>query len=306
MPIPKYYQLMMPILQSLSGREAIPVRVIREKLSKDLELTDEEMMQKLPSGRGNVFMDRVGWAATYLKKAQLLTSPKRGVYQITERGIKAIQENPDDILRYLERFDEFRSFKTHVNPDGAQSEADTDSVQFQMQNQDITPDEMIENAKNIYEHELKDQLLQRLQEIDPYKFENVIVMLMEKMNYGVGSLTPKSHDGGIDGIIDEDELGLDKIYLQAKRYSDNNRVNEKEMRDFVGALATKPFSKAVFVTTSFFDQKAKQTARDAQGKNIRLIEGDELVALMIKHNIGVQTKQLIELKQLDNDFFYEE
>ena len=306
MPIPKYNQFMMPVLKFLSSKEATHVRTIREQLATEFKLTEEDIMQKLPSGRGSLFVDRVGWAVTYLKKAQLIDSPKRGLYQITERGIKAIQENPEDMLEYLEKFDEFRAFKTRVYPGATQSEAESDSTQFQMKNQDITPDEMIENAKNIYEHELKDQLLQRLQEIDPYKFENVIVMLMEKMNYGVGSLTPKSHDGGIDGVIDEDELGLDKIYLQAKRYADSNRVNEKEMRDFVGALATKPFNKAVFVTTSFFDQKAKQTARDAQGKNIRLIEGDELVALMIKHNIGVQTKQLIELKQLDNDFFYEE
>ena len=304
MPIPKYHQLMIPFLKVLSSNGDLPLKKIKEKLADVLNLTEEDLREKLPSGR-NLYINRVEWAAAYLKKANLVKSPKRGVYQIIERGIKALQDNPDNMLSYLEQYDEYRSFKLSQDPN-SQSEKNNDSSQFQSQNHDITPDEMIENVQNIYEHELKDQLLKSLQEIDPYKFENIIVMLMEKMNYGVGSLTPKSHDGGIDGIIDEDELGLDKIYLQAKRYSDNNRVNEKEMRDFVGALATKPFSKAVFVTTSFFDPKAKQTARDAQGKNIRLIEGDELVALMIKHNIGVQTKQLIELKQLDNDFFYEE
>lgn len=305
MPVPKYNELILPFLNALSEKEALPNNLIRQKIAKSLNLNSDELMEKMPNGQ-NKFVYRIAWAATYSKKAGLAISPKRSVFQITERGLKALQDNPSDILKYLQQFEEFRMFRSHNDHTPNAMTIDNDSTQFLLRNQDLTPDEMIENAKNIYEHELKDELLQRLQEIDPYKFENVIVMLMEKMNYGAGSLTPKSHDGGIDGVIDEDELGLDKIYLQAKRYSDNNRVNEKEMRDFVGALATKPFNKAVFVTTSFFDQKAKQTARDAQGKNIRLIEGDELVTLMIKHNIGVQTKQMIELKQMDNDFFYEE
>ena len=128
---------------------------------------------------------------------------------------------------------------------------------------------------------------------------------MEKMNYGIGKMTKLSHDGGIDGIIDEDELGLEKIYLQAKRYSDN-KVNEKEMQNFAGALGCSPVRKGVFITTSYFDEKAKRKAASLQGKVIRLVDGDELTRLMIKHNVGVQTKTKIEIKKLDEDFFSEE
>jgi restriction system protein len=148
-------------------------------------------------------------------------------------------------------------------------------------------------------------LLAKLKTVDPIRFERIVLDLMEKMNYGVGSMTQTSHDGGIDGIINEDELGLEKIYLQAKRYSDN-KVNEKEMQNFVGALGCSPVRKGVFITTSFFDERAKKKAENAQGKVLRLIDGEELTKLMIKHNVGVQIKTKIEIKKIDEDFFIDE
>ena len=155
---------------------------------------------------------------------------------------------------------------------------------------------------------MQKELLSKLKQVDPVRFEQIVLTLMEKMNYGVGSMTKLSHDGGIDGIIDEDELGLEKIYLQAKRYSDN-KVNEKEMQNFAGALSCSPVRKGVFITTSYFDEKAKKKAEDASKKGliIRLINGEELTRLMIKHNVGVQPKQPpIEIKKIDEDFFTEE
>ena len=163
----------------------------------------------------------------------------------------------------------------------------------------------MENAQALYFESLQKELLAKLKQVDPVRFERIVLDLMEKMNYGVGQMTKLSHDGGIDGIIDEDELGLEKIYLQAKRYSEN-KVNEKEMQNFAGALGCSTVRKGVFITTSFFDERAKKKAASVQGKVIRLIDGQELTTLMIKHNIGVQTKTRIEIKKLDEDFFIEE
>ena len=166
---------------------------------------------------------------------------------------------------------------------------------------------MLDFVQNSYKENLQSELLLKLKSVDPVRIEEIVLNLMEKMNYGVGLMTKLSHDGGIDGIIDEDELGLEKIYLQAKRYSDN-KVNEKEMQNFAGALSCSPVRKGVFITTSYFDEKAKKKAEDASKKGliIRLINGDELTKLMIKHNIGVQIKTKIEIKKLDEDFFAED
>ena len=166
---------------------------------------------------------------------------------------------------------------------------------------------MLDFVKSSYMENLQSELLSKLKQVEPVRFEQIVLQLMEKMNYGIGQMTKLSHDGGIDGIIDEDELGLEKIYLQAKRYSDN-KVNEKEMQNFAGALSCSPVRKGVFITTSYFDEKAKKKAEDASKKGliIRLINGEELTKLMIKHNVGVQIKTIIEIKKLDEDFFSEE
>ena len=164
---------------------------------------------------------------------------------------------------------------------------------------------MISKAQALYSDNLQNELLEKLKQVDPVKFERIVLQLMEKMNYGIGSMTKMSHDGGIDGIIDEDELGLEKIYLQAKRYSDN-KVNEKEMQNFAGALGCSTVRKGVFITTSFFDEKAKQKAASVQGKVIRLINGTQLASLMIKHNIGVKPIEPIFIrKKIDEGFFIE-
>ena len=168
-----------------------------------------------------------------------------------------------------------------------------------------TPDEMLFSAQSVYNDNLQSELLSKLKQVDPVKFEQIVLKLMEKMNYGVGSMTPKSHDGGIDGIINEDELGLEKIYLQAKRYSDN-KVNEKEMVYFIGALTRAKVQKGVFITTSEYSDKAIRAAKESGNLRIKLVNGEELAKLMIKHNLGVQIKTQIEIKKLGEDFFSEE
>lgn len=297
MAIPKYDELMIPVLEVLSDKKEHRITEIVDILAKKLKLTNEELEEKISSG-SNKFAGRVGWARTYLKAAKLIDSPRRAYFVINERGEKALQDKPKDILNYLKQYNEFLEF---VKPN---KDEKTSNKNIQESKTD-TPDEMLAHAQDMYKENLQTELLTRLKQIDPVKFEQIVLQLMENMNYGVGSMTQKSHDGGVDGIIDEDELGLEKIYLQAKRYSDN-KVNEKEMQNFAGALGCSPVRKGVFITTSFFDERAKKKAASVQGKIIRLVDGEELTKLMIKHNLGVQVKTKIEIKKIDEDFFSEE
>lgn len=296
MSIPKYDELMIPVLEVLSDDKEHSITEIVDILGKKYKLTDEELSAEIPSG-GKLFYGRVGWARTYLKAAKLIDSPKRAYFTINKRGKQALKDKPNNMLSYLKQYDDFINFENRSKKSNTEKNY-TD-------NKNETPDEMLAHAQELYKDNLQIELLEKLKSIDPVKFERIVLQLMEKMNYGIGSMTKMSHDGGIDGIIDEDELGLEKIYLQAKRYSDN-KVNEKEMQNFAGALGCSTVRKGVFITTSFFDERAKQKAASVQGKVIRLINGDELTKLMIKHNIGVQVKDTIQIKKIDEDFFIEE
>ena len=298
MAIPKYDELMLPVLKVLSDEKEHSITEIVDILGKQYNLTEDEISAEIPSG-GKLFYGRVGWARTYLKSAKLIDSLKRAYFVINERGKKALIDKPSNMLQYLKQYDEFINFENR-------SRKNTNELEH-IDSKSETPDEMLAHAQELYKDNLQSELLEKLKSIDPIQFERIVLVLMEKMNYGVGSMTPTSHDGGIDGIIDEDELGLEKIYLQAKRYSDN-KVNEKEMQNFAGALSCSPVRKGVFITTSYFDERARRKADDASKKGliIRLIDGEELTKLMIKHNIGVQTKTKIEIKKLDEDFFNDE
>lgn len=216
--------------------------------------------------------------------------------QITEAGKSVMTNKPLKIdNKFLSQFEQFDQFKNNRNNEISETKEDeffTDTH---------TPDEIFEVAEKEYFNSLKQDLLDALKKVDPVRFERIVLDLMEKMNYGTGSMTKLSRDGGIDGIVDEDELGLQKIYLQAKRYSEN-KVNEKEIQNFVGALGCSIVSKGVFITTSFFDERAKRKAEAAQGKVVRLIDGDELVTLMIKYNLGVQPKKTYTIKRIDEDY----
>ena len=262
-------------------------------------MTEEECNEMIPSNIETVLRNRVSWAVYYLFRAGLLERPKRGYYRITDIGKNENQSNKTINVEYLKKFPSFVDFSQINNKKDIQNDNSNISEESQ------TPDEMLAHAQDMYKENLQTELLTRLKQIDPVRFEQIVLQLMEKMNYGVGSMTKMSHDGGVDGIIDEDELGLEKIYLQAKRYSDN-KVNEKEMQNFAGALGCSPVRKGVFITTSFFDERAKKKAASVQGKIIRLVDGEELTKLMIKHNLGVQVKTKIEIKKIDEDFFSEE
>ena len=286
--------LMLPLLELLKDGNSVKLSEMVEIMSDKYNLSEEERNEWLPSKLQKTMYNRVAWAKQYLKNSELIESLEKGSFKITQKGIDVLKENPQKIdLRFLKNLD-------NKNQPNAQTEVYDNHIE-----ENKTPEELIENAQSLYTDSLKKELLAKLKSVDPIRFEQIVLELMEKMNYGVGSMTKMSHDGGIDGIIDEDELGLEKIYLQAKRYSDN-KVNEKEMQNFAGALGCSPVRKGVFITTSYFDERAKRKAESIQGKVIRLVDGEELTRLMIKHNIGVQTKTKIEIKKLDEDFFNDE
>ena len=295
MSIPSFEAFLKPALQIYAkNKKEIRPRDIQDEIAMFFNFTEEEKKEMLPSNKEPVLKNRTQWAVYYLFRAGLVERTNRGYYKITDLGIKESNIDDEINVNYLKKFPSFIDFK---------SENIKSNNNKEEENQ--TPDEMILNAQNVYLENLQNELLTKLKQVDPIKFEEIVLFLMEKMNYGVGKKTPISHDGGIDGIINEDELGLEKIYLQAKRYSDN-KVNEKEMQNFAGALGCSNVRKGVFITTSYFDDKAKKKALSVQGKVIRLIDGKELTALMIKHNVGVQLKEKVEIKKIDEDFFSEE
>ena len=297
MAIPDFQTLMLPVLELLKDGKPVKLSDMVVIMSDKYNLTEEERNEWLPSKVQKTMYNRVAWAKQYLKNAELIDSPEKGAFVITQKGLNVLKDNPAKIdLRFLKNLDQNNS-------------TEIEKEQIDVHSEDKkTPEELIESAQILYTESLQKELLSKLKQVDPVRFEQIVLTLMEKMNYGVGSMTKLSHDGGIDGIIDEDELGLEKIYLQAKRYSDN-KVNEKEMQNFAGALSCSPVRKGVFITTSYFDEKAKKKAEDASKKGliIRLINGEELTRLMIKHNVGIQPKHPpIEIKKIDEDFFSEE
>ena len=294
MAIPDFQTLMLPILKLLSKNNIIKLSEMVDIMSDEYNLSEEERNEWLPSKVQKTMYNRVAWAKQYLKNSELIESPEKGSFKITQKGLDILKKNPTRIdLRFLRNLDN----KDNIN--------NIEKDNFQINEK--TPEELIESAQVIYFESLQKELLSRLKKIDPVRFERIVIDLMEKMNYGIGSMTPLSHDGGIDGIIDEDELGLEKIYLQAKRYADN-KVNEKEMQNFVGALGCKPAKKGVFITTSDFSEKAMSAAQASSlgGKIIKLINGEELTKLMIKHCVGIQIKKTIQIKKLDEDYFNDE
>lgn len=287
MELPKFNDTFMPILEVLNDGKIIRgrdlVRIVEEKFYSDVP---QNLLEQTTKGGRRLIEDRISWGKTYLKKGGLVHYPQRGQVQITEKGKEAkshnisLQQIQSNVIQFYE-------------PE-KKSSPDT-SIEA-----NATPQDLIDSGFEKIEREVKDELLSKLKEVDPYSFEKIILILLKKMGYGDFVETPKSGDGGIDGIINEDQLGLEKIYIQAKRYT-TNKVRETDIRNFIGAMSGDT-RKGIFVTTSSFDEKAKTKTRDAH-HTIILIDGSKLVDLMHKFNVGVQTKNHYEVKVLDNDFF---
>ncbi|MBZ5704447.1 MAG: restriction endonuclease [Acidobacteriia bacterium] len=303
MSIPDYQSLMLPLLEHTSDGREHPVPSLVDALAADYKLTDSERRELLPSGRQVVFDNRVGWARTYMKKAGLLSSPKRGMVQITERGLQVLKDHPTRIdNKVLRRFPEFVEFQSAKAEDVRQVPEATIA-------EELDPQENIEAGYHRIQKQLSAELLARIKGCSPEFFERLVVELLLKMGYGgsrrdAGMAIGKSGDGGVDGVIKEDKLGLDAVYIQAKRWDDGT-VGSKEIQAFVGALHGKKARKGVFITTSGFSKPARDYVRDIQDKVI-LIDGNELADLLIEHGVGVSTVASYEIKKIDTDYFADE
>jgi restriction system protein len=302
MAIPDYQTCMLPFLRFLAdGAEHTP-REVEDALAEHFKLTPAERAELLPSGQQGVFKNRVGWARTYLKKAALLESPKRGVYKITERGIATLASNPNRIdVKYLEQFPEFIEFR-----DASKQQIGSNTA-VELPQTKTTPEEAIEVAHQGLREQLAVELLTRIMACSPTFFEQLVVELLVKMGYGgsrrdAGERIGQSGDGGIDGIIKEDRLGLDTIFIQAKRWQGS--VGRPEIQKFVGALQGQRAKKGVFITTSSYTAEAADYAARIDTKVV-LIDGKQLAGLMIDFDVGVAPAATYVVKRIDSDYFEE-
>jgi restriction system protein len=300
MSVPDYQTLMLPLLNRASDGQEHAVPLLVDALAAEFRLSDGERRELLPSGGQFLFDNRVGWARTYLKKAGLIASPKRGVVQITERGRQVLREKPARIdNKLLRRFPEFLEFQNTKT-------GEKDTVR---EDEQLDPQESIEAGYQQIKEQLSSELLMRIKSASPQFFERLVVELLLKMGYGgsrrdFGEAIGKPGDRGIDGVIKEDKLGLDMVYIQAKRW-DNAPVGSKEIQAFVGALHGRKARKGVFITTTDFSKAAHEYVREIQDKVV-LINGEELANLLIEHGVGVSTIATYDIKKVDLDFFSEE
>ena len=301
MEIPKFDETFIPILEVLKDGKVYKHRELIEAVKAKFysDLTEEQLKEETKSG--DLLIDnRIGWGKTYLKKGGYVESPQRGLVQITEKGRN---HSPNLTVRDLENEESFFEF---YRPENQTKSSDSNTKDKKTPNPTIdisSPQDLIDEGFSRIESEVKTELLLKLKNGDPYFFEKVVLRLLKKMGYGEFIETSKSNDGGIDGIINEEKLGLDKIYIQAKRFTDN-KVRETHITNFIGAMSGDT-NKGVFVTTSEFDDKALKKAREAHHKII-CIDGQKLVSLMHEFNVGIQVKTTYDIKQIDEDFFDEQ
>jgi restriction system protein len=303
MTIPDYQSLMLPLLRLASNGET-SVMAAEATLASQLGLSEANRAELLPSGKQRVFHNRVHWAKFYLSKAGLLSSPKRGRFAITETGRSVLAENPDKIDNaFLLRFPSFVAFRSgEGSPVTSSIEPAASST--------ATPEELVETASKSLDLALRADLLDRVFQNSPRFFEQVIVDLLVAMGYGgsrkdAAERLGKSGDGGVDGVINEDLLGLDRIYVQAKRHAPTSSIGRPEIQAFTGSLVGLGASKGVFVSTSSFSAQAIDFAARVP-QRIILIDGRRLTELMVSHNVGVRLSRIIEFKRLDEDYFTEE
>jgi len=309
--IPDYQSLMLPLLASVQDGAEHRISETVTVLAPQFKLSEAELVQMLPSGKQTIFSNRVHWAKTYLAQAKLLESTRRAYFRITPRGRDVLNENHPRIdVQLLERFPEFQEFKTRSRE--AQQPATPTSADRETEaaSKLATPDEVLRTTAADLDAVLARELLDRILAAPPAFFENLIVDLLLTMGYGgsredAGRAIGKSGDGGIDGVIDQDPLGLDRVYLQAKRYRIDGGVSEPEIRAFSGSLGAAKAHKGVFVTTSYFTKPALDFAERHPFKMV-LIDGKQLTALMMRHNVGVRIAETLHLKKIDEDFFGEE
>lgn len=300
--IPQYHTLMLPLLKVMGGGSELTTNQMRDAVADHLGLSAEALSQRLPSGTQTAFDNRMGWARTYLYKAGLIERPRRATYVISQSG-KDLLSNPPaaidaEFLRSYEQFNDFIS----TTRNGKQELIESDDI-----DDDLTPEEQIEKGVRRIQRELQDEVLDRVKQLPPEGFEQLVLRLLVGMGYG-GSMedvqgVARGADGGVDGVVNQDHLGLDRIYIQAKRWEGS--VGRPVIQGFVGALAGVGASKGVIMTTSTFAQPAQEYVKTLTDRRIILVDGKRMSELMLKHSIGVSTKQIFVIQRMDEDFFLE-
>lgn len=300
MPIPDFQTLMLPVLRE-SAQGEVKISDVVTTLGQKLGLPEAELSELLPSGKQTTFANRVNWAKSYLGKAGLVTLTKRGHFVASERGKSVLAKPPPSIsIKFLESFPEFRAFREASGQTVSTPQAEATNLKS------LAPDELIRSASGELQQSLSAEILAKILAAPPDFFERLVVQLLIAMGYGgsaieAGKALGKSGDGGVDGVIDQDALGLDRIYVQAKRYTDS-KVSSGEIRDFFGSLDRFKANKGLFVTTSKFSPSARETA-ELLSKRIVLIDGPQLTRLMIRFDIGCRVEETIHIKKIDEDFF---
>lgn len=302
MTIPDFKSIFLPLLKACADGKEHTKQELLPLLAKQFGLTEAELSVRIASGGAGMFDNRVGWATSYLKQARLLENLRRGVYRITDRGLRVLDESPQPLnVRYLKRATEFLA--SRGKPTDESKFVESASVNSE------TPDELLAGGYKQLRDTLAAELLDRIKTISPARFEKLVVDLLLKMGYGgtqedAGQVMGKSGDGGIDGIIKEDRLGLDVIYIQAKRW-ESYVVGRPEIQKFVGALAAHKATKGVFITSSTYSKEAQEYISQITNK-IVLIDGAMLAELMMDFDLGVSTKEVYTVKRLDTDYFEED
>lgn len=300
--IPDYQACMLPLLRFVADGKEHNIKEVIEHFYGIFNLSEEEKSRMLPSGLQSVIMNRAGWARTYLKKAGLIEQPRRAYFKITKRGIDLLSEKIEEInIKVLDRYDEFKEFRNKKSFENEEEKIDVIE-------DTKTPEESIENGFVRLNESISEEIINKVKECSPAFFEKLVIDLFIKMGYGgtikdAGQVLGKSGDGGIDGIIKEDKLGLDVIYIQAKRWE--NVVGRPEIQKFAGALLGQKAKKGIFITTSWFSSEAVDFAKGIENK-IVLIDGEMLAKLMLEYNIGVSIYKSYSLKKIDTDYFIEE
>ena len=305
MAIPKFEDFLYPFLFRLKDMNNVSIKEMRKYIIEHFHLTDEDCKLRTKSGSANQLDDRLGWSRQWLRRALFIEIPQRGVYKITKRGVEYLQNHTDlrqtDLMKYPE-------FAEYATTSSGTEKKQTAKVIEELEDSKQTPTEQLENAYQTIVKDLAADLLQKVLEQSAQFFEHLVLDLLLKMGYGgslsdAGLVTKYSHDDGIDGIIKEDKLGLDKIYIQAKRYNTATTIGKPQIQQFVGALDEQKASKGVFITTSSYSSEARKYAEEKASKKIVLIDGQELARYMIEYNVGVSLKHVYEVKRIDSDYF---
>lgn len=299
MAVPKFFEFFEEFLRAIEDGELHTAKEVRQMLSLRMHLSEEDCAEMLPSGKQSKFDNRVAWARTYLDKAGLIETPSRGKYRITGEGKKALLSGEEINLKYLEKSEKFREFHSVMAPN---------APNLDDEEKDESPMEILDAAFQQITATLASQLMDEVMKLSSTEFEKLVVSLLLHMGYGngiteAGMITQQSNDGGIDGIIKEDQLGFSNIYIQAKQWATDQTVGKPEIQKFVGALQGQQAQKGLFITTAKFSSGALQYADNLLGTKVVLIDGLTLTKLMIKHNVGVSVEHIYEVKKVDSDFF---